>query len=148
MNKKVKIKISEGGILPSYSKSGDAGLDLTAISINTVNHEDYGYIEFGTGISIEIPEGFVGLVYPRSSISNTGMVLANSVAVIDSNYRGEIKLRFKYISGTKYYKVGERIAQLMIVPVPTVEFEIVSELTETVRGDKGFGSSNKVEEVN
>ena len=84
MNLKVKIKLSEGAVMPFYSKEGDNGLDLTAISKEIVNEKDHGYIEYETGVAISVPEGYVGLVYPRSSISKTGMILANNVAVIDS----------------------------------------------------------------
>ena len=148
---KVKIKkLSENAVIPSYGKPGDAGMDLTAISMETtgkisvlypVDPSEYKYIEYGTGLSFEIPEGYVGLLYPRSSISKTGLVLANSVGVVDSGYRGEVKLRFKYFGGTKY-NLGERVAQIMIVPHPTIEFEDTHELTETERGEGGFGSTN------
>ena len=141
---KVKIKrLSENSIIPSYSKPGDAGLDLTATWIKVEDHNKYGYFEYGTGIAVEIPEGHVGLIFPRSSISNTGMFLSNSVGVIDSGYRGEIKLRFKYISGTNAYNVGDRIGQLIIIPYPTIEFEEVEDLGSSERGDGGFGSTNK-----
>lgn len=139
---KVKIKkLIPEAVIPQYSKQGDAGLDLVATYIKLEDHNTYGYFEYGTGLSIEIPEGYVGLIYPRSSISNTGMILSNSVGVIDSGYRGEIKVRFKYISGTNYYNVGDKIAQLIIMPYPLIELEEVDELTQTERADGGFGST-------
>jgi dUTP pyrophosphatase len=141
MNIRIK-KLQPDAVIPSYSKEGDAGLDLTAISMKTVNENNFGFIEYDTGLSVEIPEGHVGLVYPRSSISNTGLILANAVGVIDSNYRGSIKCRFKAIPNSNIYDVGDRIAQLIIIPYPQITFEEVEELTETIRGDKGFGSSN------
>jgi dUTP pyrophosphatase len=140
---KIKIKkLVEQAVTPSYANSGDAGLDLTAVYIKVEDHNTYGYFEYGTGIAVEIPEGYVGLVFPRSSISKTGMLLTNSVGVIDSSYRGEIKLRYKYISGTKSYEVGDKIGQLIILPYPVIEFEQVEELSSTPRGDGGFGSTD------
>ncbi len=104
---KVKIKkIVPQATIPQYSKPGDAGMDLVATSINVIDSTGFGYYQYGTGLSIEIPEGYVGLIFPRSSISNTGMILSNSVAVIDSGYRGEIMCRFKYIPDCTYYQVG------------------------------------------
>lgn len=126
--------------IPSYSKEGDAGLDLTATS----KEENSLYIEYGTNLAIEIPEGYVGLLYPRSSISKYHLVLANSVGVIDSNYRGEIKVRFKKTIDNSYeniYNVGDRVAQLIIMPYPSIELVEVTELSDTVRGAGGFGSS-------
>lgn len=141
---KVKIKkLVPEAVIPTYAKPGDAGMDLVTISINDVNNSGHGYIEYGTGLSIEIPEGYVGLIFPRSSISKTGMILANSVGVIDSGYRGEIKLRFKYIPQTDMYVRYDKIGQLIIVPYPTIEFEEVEELSSSDRGDGGFGSTGK-----
>jgi len=136
---KVKIKkLSELAVIPSYSKHGDAGMDLTCVSVNETTY----YTEYDTGLSVEIPEGFVGLVFPRSSISNTDLILANSIGVIDSGYRGSIKCRFKSINEKEaVYKPGDRIAQLIILPYPEVEFEEVQELSTSVRGETGFGSS-------
>jgi dUTP pyrophosphatase len=139
---KVKIKkLVPEAVIPSYASHGDAGLDLVATYIKVEDHNTYGYFEYGTGIAVEIPEGYVGLIFPRSSISKTGMLLTNSVGVIDSGYRGEIKLRFKYINGTKSYEVGDKIAQLIILPYPTIEFEEVEELSDSERGEGGFGST-------
>jgi len=142
MNIKIK-RLHESAVIPSYSKEGDAGLDLTAISVTTVDKGNYGYIEYDTGLAIEIPEGYEGQIRPRSSISNTGLILANSPGTIDSNYRGSIKCRFKAIPNTTIYNVGDRIAQLIIQPIPKIEFEVVDELSDTTRGDGGFGSSGK-----
>lgn len=139
----VKIKkLVSNAVTPSYAKEGDCGLDLTAISMNIENNSEYGYIEYDTGIAVEIPDGFTGLVFPRSSVSNTGMILANSVGLIDSGYRNSIKCRFKYIKGTKIYNVGDRIAQLVILPYPKIELTEVEQLSSTERGEGGFGSSN------
>ena len=137
----IKIKkLNSEAVVPRYSKPGDAGLDLTAISVESNNM----YTEYGTGLSIEIPEGFVGLLFPRSSISNYHLSLANSVGVIDSNYRGEIKFRFKKTGTASFsneYKVGDRVGQLMIIPYPSIELVESEELSNTSRGTGGFGSS-------
>lgn len=142
MEVKIKKLVPEA-IIPKYAKSGDCGLDLTAIESFEFSDPKWGYIEYRTGLSIEIPKGFVGLIFPRSSISNTGLILANSVGVVDSGYRGEIKCRFKYISGTNKYSVGERVAQLVILPYPQIELIEAEELSSTERGETGFGSSNE-----
>lgn len=134
-------KRHENAVIPSYSNPGDAGMDLTAVSIDVVNEVDHGYVEYDTGIAMEIPEGYVGLIYPRSSISRKGMWLSNSVGVIDSGYRGTITCRFKAIPSTSIYEVGERVAQLIIMPYPKIEFEEVNELTDSIRGEGGYGSS-------
>lgn len=139
---KVRIKrLSENAVIPAYANPGDAGLDLVATYVKVEDHNKYGFFEYGTGLAVEIPEGYVGLIFPRSSISKTGMMLANAVAVIDSSYRGEIKLRYKYISGTNSYNVGDKIAQLIVLPYPIVEFEEAQELSETQRSSGGFGST-------
>lgn len=89
----VKIKkLHKDAVIPSYSKIGDAGLDLTAVS---KIYDEYGNVEYGVGLAIEIPKGYVGLIFPRSSISKKDLILSNSVGVIDSGYRGEIKFKFK-----------------------------------------------------
>jgi dUTP pyrophosphatase len=136
----VKIKkLHPQAVIPSYSKAGDAGMDLTITSIISDNKLDVSY---GFGIAVEIPQGFVGLVFPRSSIRKTDLVLSNSVGVIDSGYRGELQATFKK-NGLNKYEVGDRGAQIMIVPYPQIEFEEVEELSNTERGEGGFGSTGK-----
>lgn len=150
---KIKIKkLDERAVLPSYSKAGDAGMDLTAISVNMYpvtgeyesKSEGYHYIEYGTGLAIEIPKGFFGLVRPRSSVSKTALVF-NTSGVVDSGFRGELTVRFKmtdFRTG-KTPKIGERVAQLIILPYPTIELEEVDELSTTERGEGGYGSTGK-----
>lgn len=139
---KVKIKrLIEGAIIPKKAHAQDAGFDLFAVSKEVVDEGDYGFIEYDTGIGLEIPENHVGLVYPRSSISKTGHILANSVAVIDSNYRGSIKLRFKTIPDCVEYVPGDRIGQLIIMPYPKIEFEEVEKLSNSDRAEGSFGST-------
>ena len=143
---KVKIKkLNENAVIPTYAKDGDAGMDLIATSIIS---ETPSQITYGLGIALEIPEGFVGLVFPRSSIRKTRLQLSNSVGVIDSGYRGELQATFNKITTTienqkNDYKVGDRICQIMIIPHPTIELEEVDELTNTERGEGGFGSTGK-----
>jgi dUTP pyrophosphatase len=143
---KVKIKkLSPEAIIPTYAKQGDAGMDMVATKI--IN-ETLDSITYGTDIAIEIPEGFVGLVFPRSSIRKTHLHLSNSVGVIDSGYRGEIQATFKKVQGISNnaldnYKVGDRIMQIMIIPHPPIQFEEVEELNNTERGEGGFGSTGK-----
>jgi dUTP pyrophosphatase len=139
---KVRIKkLVPEAVIPSYANPGDAGLDLVATYVKVEDHNKYGFFEYGTGIAVEIPEGYVGLIFPRSSISKTGLMLSNAVGVIDHGYLEEIKLRFKYVSGTSSYEVGDRIGQLVILPHPRIEFEEVPDLGESKRG--GFGSTGK-----
>lgn len=138
-------KMDERATIPSYAKDGDAGMDLTAITREIVNEANHGYIEYDTGLSFEIPKGYVGLIFPRSSVSNTGLILANSVGVVDSGYRGSVKCRFKYIPDTAMYDLGERIAQLVILPYPHISLHERETISETDRGEGGFGSTNKTE---
>lgn len=135
----VKIKrLNDKAILPTKAHATDAGYDLYASSCY---YED-GMLHYGTGIAVEIPEGYVGLLFPRSSIANTHLTLSNSVGVIDSGYRGEIMAKFRK-GGTRGYHVGERIAQLIIIPYPEVTFEEVDELSNSDRGEGGYGSSGR-----
>lgn len=139
MNLKIK-KLSSQSIIPSYAKKDDAGMDLTCISLN--KHHDY--YEYGTGLAFEIPSGYVGLVFPRSSISKTDHFLRNSVGVIDSGYRGEVKLRMSVPSfGQKRYELGDKIAQLVIIKLPWVDIEEVDDLSSSERGSGGFGSTGE-----
>jgi dUTP pyrophosphatase len=137
LNIKIK-KVTSTAQLPTKAHATDAGYDLYASSC----HYEDGMLHYGTGVAVEIPAGYVGLVFPRSSIANTHLTLSNSVGVIDSGYRGEIKAKFRK-GGSKGYKVGERIAQLIIIPYPEVVFEEVEELSDSDRGTGGYGSSGK-----
>ncbi len=139
----VKIKKNSKDIVtPAYSKEGDAGLDFTATRV--LNESDY-QITYDTDIALEIPVGYVGLAFPRSSIRNYDLELSNSVGVIDSSYRGTIQATFNKTNGSisKTYNVGERIFQIIIVPYPSIELVEVDELSSTERGTGGFGSTNK-----
>lgn len=139
----VKIrKLKPNAVIPSYSKDGDAGMDLVATEIIS---ETTDQITYGTGISMEIPKGYVGLVFPRSSIRKYELELTNSVGVIDSGYRGEIQATFKKTNGldSLKYNVGERGAQIIILPYPQVFMTEVPELSDSERGEGGFGSTGK-----
>ena len=166
---RVKIKkLSDKAQIPSYAHVGDAGMDIIATSLSITAD----YVEYGTDLAFEIPEGYCMLIFPRSSNSKKDLLLANSVGVLDSTYRGELRLRFKryyrptansfysgdryvvesyntfdgsniWVDSTKWYEVGDKIRQIIILPYPTIEFDEVDSLSETDRGEGGFGSSGK-----
>lgn len=127
---------------PSYAKEGDAGVDLVATEI--ISDETFQVV-YDTGIALEIPEGFVGLVFPRSSIRKYDLFLSNSVGVIDSGYRGTIQVTFNKKRGvaSRMYEVGDRVCQLMIIPHPYVTFIETQELSDSERGTGGHGSTGK-----
>ena len=139
----VKVKkLSDNAVIPSYSKVGDAGMDLTIT--REIENTSFS-VSYGFGISMEIPKNFVGLVFPRSSVRNQDLILSNCVGVIDSGYRGELQATFKKTQGLDSikYKVGERGAQIIILPYPTIYMTEVPELSDTERGTGGFGSTGK-----
>jgi dUTP pyrophosphatase len=155
----VKIKkLHENAIVPKYAKCGDAGLDLTATS---KSYDYHGNTVYGVGLAFEIPEGYVGLLFPRSSNSQKNLSLTNSVGVLDSSYRGEVMLKFRNNSVenlppsminslvlgdlelNQEYSVGDRVGQIIILPYPQVSFEEVDELSITERGESGYGSTGK-----
>ena len=142
MNKlKIKFKkMNPNAVIPKQGTTGAAGFDLTAVSIEVKENT----LKYDTGIAVEIPPGYVGLVFPRSSVCKTGLSLANSVGVIDSDYRGSISFVFyKGPTWIEPYSYGDRIGQLVIVPIPEVEFVEAEELSETERGEGGYGSTGK-----
>lgn len=161
----IKIKkLHQDAVIPTYSKHGDAGMDLTAV---TKEYDEHGNVVYGTGLAFEIPEGFVGLLFPRSSNTKKDLILGNSVGVIDSGYRGEVVFKFKpsidiwdfdysqenavfesagdekrgFAVGIEFYNTGDRIGQIIIMPYPKVNFIEVDELSDTDRGNGGFGST-------
>jgi dUTP pyrophosphatase len=142
MNINVK-KLDKNAVIPTYAKEGDAAMDLTAVSKKVVDEDKFGYIEYGTGLAVEVPEDHVMLLFPRSSVSNTGLILANGVGVVDSGYRGEIGFRYKWKAGTKDYNVGDRVGQLLVLPRPYLKFVEVDELSSSERGTGGYGSTGK-----
>lgn len=145
MSLQVKIKkLNPQAKIPSRGSEEAAGLDLVATSERIVIDGSISYIEYGTGLAVELPQGYCGLLFPRSSISSsTTLMLSNSVGLLDSDYRGEIKFRFRNLAygAAKKYKVGDRIGQLVIMPYPKIKLEEVEELGDTNRGTAGYGST-------
>lgn len=147
-NIKVKVKkLAENAVIPSYANPGDAGLDLTATSMDL---DKQGNIIFGTGIAMEIPEGYVGLIFPINNVSKYDHILTNCVGVIDSGYRGEITFKFKPIGRfnvmefePQSYEVGDRVGQIIIMPIPYVTLVESEELSESERGTGSYGSTGK-----
>lgn len=124
---------------PFRADKGSAGFDLTAVDVKI----DNDLVTIHTGIVMEIPEGYAGFLFPRSSIYKTSLSLVNSVGVIDSSYRGEIMCKFRCTNPANIYKVGERCCQLIIMPVPEIIYCEQNELSSTERETGGFGSSGK-----
>ena len=141
---RLNVKLTDGAPLPRHAKPGDAGMDLT--SRETVEIAPQGTVMVGTGVAVEIPEGHVGLCFPRSGLaSKRGINITNCVGVIDSGYRGEIKAPL-YNAGheTQVVERGERVVQLVVVPFVSCDCVSVDELSDTARGASGFGSSGTV----
>lgn len=155
----VKIKrLNDNAILPQKAHKGDACFDLVATSME---YDEYGNVVYGFGWAFEIPENHVGLLFPRSSLSKYDMIMKGHVGVIDSCFRGEVKAKFrpdtiiplrKVKTGTievcmanwaEIYKIGDRVAQLMIIPLPLIDFVESEELSETDRNTNGYGSSGR-----
>ena len=146
MKEKIKVKkLDERAIIPTYGSEFSAGADLYAVADSDITIKA-GQTEFiHTGLSLEIPEGYVGLVYARSGIATKrGLAPANKVGVIDSDYRGEVMVSLHNHSNEEQEIAdGERIAQLVIAPFLAAEFTECDELTDTQRGEGGFGSTGK-----
>ena len=136
----IKIKrLHEDAVIPAYARDGDAGMDLTAVEVSGKD----GFITYHTGLAIAIPRWHVGLLFPRSSVYKTGQTLTNCVGVIDSGYRGEIMMKYTLSPLCKEYDIGDRVGQLIIMPYPRIDFEVVDELTKTDRGSGGYGSTGQ-----
>lgn len=142
-------KLNDKAKDPIFSTNGAAGCDIFCTEFRS----SLNYIEYNTSIAFEIPEGYVGLLFPRSSITKTDLMLANAVGVIDSDYRGEVTGRFKIVKNynpgffynghNETYKEGDRILQLVLVEIPKVTLKEVDELSTTERGTGGYGSTGK-----
>lgn len=147
----VKLKkLVENAVIPTYAKPGDAGMDMTAIAYEYDTEKDCHI--YKTGIALEIPEGYVGLLFPRSSNRKTNAYLCNHVGVVDSGYRGDVMFSFKnrdkieadvIPSLVKPYEVGDKIGQIIIVPYPQISFVEVDELATSERGVGGHGSTGR-----
>lgn len=138
-------RLSEDAILPIRANKNDAGLDLTATRITQeINECGQLILVYHTDLAVEIPEGFVGLLFPRSSVANKSLLMTNCVGVIDAGYRGEIMSKMRSTTDVvpAIYKPGERFAQLLIMPLADATVVETTELSESERGSNGFGSSN------
>lgn len=138
-------KLVSDAVEPRKAHDSDAGFDLVAVSGGWVEKERV-YV-YHTGLAFEIPEGYVGLVFPRSSVAKKDLVLSNCVGVIDSGYRGEVLAKFGLANRPHVedpiYHIGDRIVQLIIIKLPEVEMVEVDELSESDRGEGGYGSTGK-----
>ena len=136
---KIKIKkLHPNAKIPKYAKLGDAGMDLMAVASS---EDDFGNQTYHTGIAMQIPEGHVGLLFPRSSVYKTAHALRNHVGVIDSGYRGEMMFKYSKEYGGGVYDAGDRVGQIIIMPYPQVEFVEAEDLSGSSRGSGGFGST-------
>ena len=138
-------KLSANAILPTYGSEEAAGADLYACLDEEITIEAGETAWIGTGISLEVPKGCAGLIYARSSMgAKRGLAPANKVGVIDSDYRGEVRVvLFNHSGKPQTVAPGERIAQLLITPVLTPRYVEAEELSDTERGSGGFGSTGK-----
>lgn len=136
-------KLSEKAILPSYESECAAGADLYACLDGEITINPHETVLIPTGIAMELPQGYAGLIYARSGLATKkGLAPANKVGVIDSDYRGEVKVALHNHSNTpQAVSSGERVAQLVITPYLTAKFVERNELSQTVRGAGGFGST-------
>jgi len=138
-------RLDDKAIMPIRAHESDAGLDLTAIDI-TLEPNDCGQtvVVYHSGLAVEIPEGYVGLLFPRSSIAKKSIFMTNGVGVIDSGYRGEImaKMHVTTDAAPAVYKVGEKFAQLIIMPLQSITIKEVVDLSDSERGEGGYGSSD------
>ena len=142
---KVK-KLDDKAVLPTYGTEFSAGADLYALTDTAVSIPPHTTAMIGTGLSLEIPVGYCGLIFARSGLaSKRGLAPANKVGVIDADYRGEVKVALhNHTDKEATVEAGERIAQLAIVPFLKAEFTEADELSDTVRGEGGFGSTGRV----
>lgn len=137
-------KLVEEAVLPTRAHDGDAGLDLYACESAHIGPGERWSV--GTGVAVEIPEGHAGLVLPRSGLAKKhGIALVNSPGLIDSGYRGEIRVLLLNTDPADIFRVapGDRIAQLLITPIVTAEPVEAAVLSDSARGDGGFGSSGR-----
>ena len=138
-------KLHDDAKIPSYAHDTDAGLDLTAVSFTQeFDKSNKLVLVYHTGLAVEIPEGYVGLIFMRSSVSNKSISLTNAVAVIDSGYRGELLLKYKITTDSlpTIYQPGEKIGQLIIIPYPKINPIEAEELDSSDRNEGGFGSTD------
>ena len=150
----IKVKLlSNLGVLPKKSHIADAGFDMVATSKKITEK----YIEYGTDVSMRIPNGYVGMIFPRSSVTKKDLMLKNAVGIIDSEFLGEISFRFQttvsfdieddqpFIHQTQFnrYDVGDKIGQIIIIKLPTIEMVETDDLEDSERGTGSYGSTDK-----
>jgi dUTP pyrophosphatase len=148
MEIKVK-KLSDKAVLPKFAKHGDAGADLVCTDriLHFGNENESSYIQCKTDLSFEIPNGYVGLLFPRSSSVKKDLILGNCVGVLDSGYRGEVSFKYKVLASKglldrkAIYEIGDRIGQIIILPYPEIQYIEVDELSDSERGESGWGST-------
>ncbi len=143
---KVRLKkLNERAIIPTYGSEYSAGADLYACIDNDVVIKPGETVFISTGLAMELSEGYVALIYARSGLAcKRGLAPANKVGVVDCDYRGEIKVALhNHSSEAQTVSVGERIAQMVVTPYIKCDFEEASELSDTVRGEGGFGSTGR-----
>ena len=135
-------KLYPNAVAPTRAHETDAGFDMTAIAYEI--DDRLGIITYHTGIALEIPEGHAGFLFPRSSVYKQQLQLSNCVGIIDSGYRNEVMLKYRVEPEmTRFYAPGDRVGQLVIMPYPSIEFEEAEELSDSDRGEGGFGSTGK-----
>ena len=136
-------KLVESAKVPNKATPGSNGFDLTATSKEW--HDELQAYVYGTGVAVEIPKGYVGLLFPRSSVRKYALAMANCVGVIDSDYRGEIMATFRLTNPyqERIYEVGDKCCQLVVVPAPEFEIKEVDTLSDTERGTKGHGEADE-----
>ena len=137
-------KLDPRAVAPVRAHNSDAGFDLVATRITTeINECGQLILVYHTDLALEIPEGYFGLLVPRSSIFKKSLALTNSAGVIDAGYRGEVMAKFKTTTDVvpAVYREGDKFAQLLILPVPEATFEEAFELSDSDRGEEGYGST-------
>lgn len=138
-------KLDPRAVAPVRAHNTDAGYDLVAVQITTeINECGQLILVYHTGLAVEIPEGYFGMLVPRSSIFKKSLALTNSAGIIDAGYRGEVMAKFKTTTDVvpAVYREGDKFAQLLISPVPDVTFTEASELSISDRGEEGYGSTD------
>lgn len=142
MNPILKFKkLHPDAVAPAKAHPADAGFDLVAISADYLP-PNYKVVVYKTGLAVQIPDGHVGLLMMRSSVRNAGLILVGGV--IDAGYTGEISVQFQALgNGQRVYSVGDKVAQLVVLPLPQFELVEASELDASPRGAKGFGSTGR-----
>lgn len=137
----IPLRLTAGAVAPAYAKPGDAGADLSATEDVSLAPGERRLV--GTGVAVAIPQGYAGLVHPRSGLAaRHGLSIVNAPGTIDSGYRGEILVNLVNLGPEPVHlRAGDRIAQLLVVPVVQAQFVPVDSLPESVRGDTGHGSS-------